>query len=33
MNLKQMYEFFIQSGIEKDPRGKEEVNKVLEEKK
>ena len=32
MNLKQMYEFFIQSGIEKDPRGKEEVNKVLEEK-
>jgi len=32
MNLKQMYEFFVKSGIENDPRGKEEVNKILEEK-
>ena len=32
MNLKQMYEFFIRSGIENDPRVKEEVTRILEEK-
>lgn len=32
MNLKQMYEFFIQAGIENDPRGEEEVIKILKEK-
>ncbi|MFA7074305.1 MAG: hypothetical protein WC234_03845, partial [Endomicrobiaceae bacterium] len=32
MNLKQMYEFFVSNGIENDPRGKKEVNILLEEK-
>ena len=31
MNLKQMYEFFVQTGIENDPRGKDEVNTKLKE--
>ena len=31
MNLKQMYEFFVQAGIENDPRGKDEVNTKLKE--
>ena len=31
MNLKQMYEFFVQAGIENDPRGKDEVNIKLKE--
>ncbi len=33
MNLKQMYDFFIQAGIENDPRGKTEVEQVLKETK
>lgn len=32
MNLKQMYDFFISNGIENDPRGKKEVNILLEER-
>lgn len=32
MNLKQMYEFFIQAGIDNDPRGKVEVEIKLKEK-
>ncbi len=32
MNLKQMYEFFIENGIKNDPRGEKEVRTLLEEK-
>ena len=32
MNLKQMYDFVVSAGIEKDPRGKKEVLTVLKEK-
>lgn len=32
MNLKQMYEYFVQAGIEKDPRGKDEVKLKLKER-
>ena len=31
MNLRQMYEFFVQAGIENDPRGKDEVTTRLKE--
>ena len=31
MKLKQMYDFFVQAGIENDPRGKDEVNTKLKE--
>jgi len=33
MNLKQMHEFFVKSGIENDPRGKNEVDIILKENK
>ena len=33
MNLKQMYEHFVKSGIENDPRGKNEVDIILKETK
>ena len=31
MNLKQMYEFAIQNGIDNDPRGRKEVETLLKE--
>ncbi len=33
MNLKQMHEYFVKSGIENDPRGKNEVDIILKETK
>ncbi len=33
MKLKKLFEFFIQQGLKKDPRGAEEVKKLLAEKK
>ncbi len=33
MNLKQMHDFFVQAGIENDPRGKKEVEQILKEAK
>lgn len=33
MNIRQLYEFFVEEGIKVDPRGKDEVEKVLKENK